>query len=153
MNILVLCIANYCRSPVAEFILRDKLGKNFSVNSAGVSPFFLAKMDPRSRDYLQKNGYESLFHSPKIVTSKMIDSADIIFVMDQKIIDILRRQHKGNIENKVKLFNFLDLSIDISDPYKLKSLDLYNKQMMNIDFLCEQIRNYLKKDGKENAKK
>ena len=83
----------------------------------------------------------------------MIDSADIIFVMEQKIIDILRRQHKGNIENKVKLFNFLDLSIDISDPYKLKSLDLYNKQMMNIDFLCEQIRNYLKKDGKENAKK
>ena len=55
-GICFICMANYCRSPVAEALLRKYL-KNDLVNitSAGLNPILKADMDSRSRKYLEKN--------------------------------------------------------------------------------------------------
>ena len=46
--ISVVCMANYCRSPVAEYLLNDMYGSKYTFNSYGISPLFGVSMDKRS---------------------------------------------------------------------------------------------------------
>lgn len=39
MKILMLCLGNICRSPLAEGILRSKLDENFIIDSAGTANY------------------------------------------------------------------------------------------------------------------
>ena len=54
-RILIVCMANYCRSPVAEFLLKDKLDNSYQISSAGIIQFDMPGMDERSIKYLKEN--------------------------------------------------------------------------------------------------
>ena len=50
MKILMVCLGNICRSPLAEGILKSKLPTDFVVDSAGTSAFHRGECpDERSR--------------------------------------------------------------------------------------------------------
>ena len=51
----IVCIANYCRSPVAEVLLKTRFGDKYEFFSAGISPIAQPNMDPRSLKYLHEN--------------------------------------------------------------------------------------------------
>ncbi|MEC8133881.1 MAG: low molecular weight phosphotyrosine protein phosphatase, partial [Bacteroidota bacterium] len=57
-KILMVCLGNIFRSPLAEGILRSKLPKtHFSIDSAGTSGFYnVSPPDPSSTEMAQKNG-------------------------------------------------------------------------------------------------
>ena len=65
MQICIVCIANYCRSPVAEKILQKRFGLEFKITSAGIDPFPQAGMDIRSQEFLEKNNIPFSIHQPK----------------------------------------------------------------------------------------
>lgn len=50
VKILMVCLGNICRSPLAEGILQSKLSpENFTVDSAGTASYHIGKLpDPRS---------------------------------------------------------------------------------------------------------
>ena len=52
-NVLVVCLGNICRSPMAEFVLREMLGRpEVAILSAGISAVSGAGIDPRALDVL-----------------------------------------------------------------------------------------------------
>ena len=59
-NVLFVCTGNTCRSPMAEFILKDILQKrqifDIAVSSAGISVDDNSTINPLSKAVLERNG-------------------------------------------------------------------------------------------------
>ena len=86
MKIIVVCIVNYCRSPVAEYILKSKLTSNFTISSAGISPYLgMNNMDKRSISYLKQKGISSSIHIPRKLTEDDMGENDLILALDLKV--------------------------------------------------------------------
>tara|TARA_Y100000591_G_C21804613_1_gene684079 strand:+ start:765 stop:1190 length:426 start_codon:yes stop_codon:yes gene_type:complete len=139
MRILIVCVANYCRSPVAEKILQEMLPSH-DIASAGINPYPSSTMDSRSIDFLQMENIKGINHLPKRVTKGMIDNHDLILAMDITVLHFLNNLSPNN-KSKYKIFNFLDNSISVADPVKLPK-EKYNLIMKNIYELCIKIKQY-----------
>lgn len=134
MKIAVLCLANYCRSPVAETILKSLLPDDYQVDSFGFNPILSPGMDKRSISFLEKKGYKTPIHSPKRITLEQIKKYDMIYALDMRLLFRLNKLY-SKYAHKFKVLNFNDLSLDLSDPYKLNDED-YNVVMNNIEKSC-----------------
>lgn len=130
-------MANYCRSPVAEVLLRNRFGDEYEFFSAGISPIALPSMDPRSLKFLQDNSINHNFHTPKKINKKMLNYFDFFLAVDPLILNNLNTTYPEH-KNKFRLLttHFSDLSI--VDPYKLKSNE-YRKVMEDIKYISEKI--------------
>ena len=136
MNICVVCIANYCRSPVAEVILKNRF-EDYKISSAGINPLYDGGMDLRSRNFLINNKYKPIIHTPNKINIKKISESDIVFSMDFMVLAELNRLFP-KYKNKFKLFSYQFENIDLSDPYKLDNLN-YLKIMKNIEYIANKI--------------
>lgn len=149
MKILIVCIANFCRSPVAEQILKKKLSDKFEIFSAGVSAAFLTNMDPRSSRFLESRGYSKNIHIPKQINDLIIKDADIILALDMQIAETIFKI-KAASKKEIKVLNYLDLSLDLSDPFKFKNYTDYEKIMINIERSCDLLSNKIMKNDEIN---
>ncbi len=122
MKILMVCLGNICRSPLAEGILRFHLEKEgidrVIVDSAGTSGWHNGE-HPDSRSVLnaRKNGVDI----SKLISRKFIaadfDTFDRIFVMDQSNHrDVLSLATKKEHESKVEML------LNISNPGSNKAV-------------------------------
>jgi len=131
-TITIVCFANYCRSPVAEKLLRAKLPvANFSITSAGIIDFQKNEMDRRSRDFLFKMQIENLSHSCKVLTDVQVKQSDLILAIDITVLEILLKKYP-NKKEKFKLFSRFNPSEIIRDPYKFTSDEDYVFEMEKI---------------------
>lgn len=140
-NILIICQANYCRSPVAEYVLKHSLKNKFIIESAGLSPLLSGGMDIRSKKFLDGLQVEHEYHNPKRVDKKTVNKASFVFAMDAKILQELNLRFPQARE-KIKIFNFLNPLLKITDPYKMNETE-YNLIMSNIFSLSNLISDYL----------
>lgn len=85
-RVLVLCVGNICRSPMAEVMLRDGFQKQgmakVQVRSAGISTIDGRPADPNAQRVLQNNGLDGSQHRSQRVAWKMIAWAELILVME-----------------------------------------------------------------------
>tara|TARA_B100000989_G_scaffold289534_1_gene261518 strand:- start:474 stop:920 length:447 start_codon:yes stop_codon:yes gene_type:complete len=132
-----ICMANYCRSPVAKMLLKNKYGNSLKVDSAGIKPLISAGMDPRSLDYLNELGIPQKIHTPKKIDKSFIKSSNIIFAMDMTILMKLNTVFK-NSRTKIKLFSFQHKNLNIMDPYNLSN-EKYKKVMNDIKFVIDNL--------------
>ena len=142
-KLLIVCQANYCRSPTAEVILDHILPKDkFIVNSAGLKPKSEPNMDPRTKNYLEQHGFEiNKIHNPKFVTSMLLKQQDKILFMDLSAMDKLRKQYP-KLTDKMELFNSPTGHVNLSDPFLLNK-DQYEEIMNNIHTLSKTWKNIL----------
>src|SRR5690242_5873245 len=87
MKILMVCLGNICRSPLAEGILRDKLErkglKHVVVDSAGTSDYHVGDHpDKRSIQNAKSHGIDISALVGRQFTVKDFDIFDRIYVMD-----------------------------------------------------------------------
>ena len=135
---LFVCYANYCRSPVAEKIFNSYKLANLQAESGGITQFYANQMDPRSKKYLEGAGIQDYSHIPKMIQQKSIDQADYIFALDLKVFQKIFS--KFNIpENKLKLINYYDNTLQTNDPLKYKSYEDYKICMSNISNCVNKI--------------
>ena len=91
-QMLVICTANRCRSPLAEVIIRDafeRRGVVASVGSAGVLPGG-HPAEPGSQWAARHLGFDLSTHSSRQVTAAMIDAADIVVTMEAShVLDLV----------------------------------------------------------------
>ena len=132
------CLANYCRSPVAKVLLENKFKDSLKVDSAGINPMISAGMDIRSVNYLKEKNIFFEIHNPKKVNKIFLNTSDIVFAMDTSILMHLNKTFK-NYRNKFKLFTFQHRNIQIKDPYKL-SEEKYIKAMDEIKFVVDHFK-------------
>ncbi len=139
-KIAVVCFANYCRSPVVEYLLKEYLGDKFLISSYGIAPIAKTDMDRRSRKFLKSINIHPKIHNPKKISKELIAKNDLVLAMD---INILMQLNKISSEKgKIKLFNFVDPKRNIPDPYNMK-IDSYNGNMEDIKTVCLKLSNHL----------
>jgi len=82
-RILLVCLGNICRSPMAEVILRDEidqagLGGKVSVESAGTGDWHVGgPMDDRARTELRRRGYDGSAHVARQITADWLPGYDL----------------------------------------------------------------------------
>ena len=86
MKILMVCLGNICRSPLAEGILKQKAkaaGFNWSVESAGTGSWHVGnKPDSRSIEVAKKNGLDITDQRSRQFKKADFEAFDHIYVMD-----------------------------------------------------------------------
>lgn len=123
VKILMVCLGNICRSPLAEGILASKLPKDvFFVDSAGTGNYHIGKQpDKRSINTAQKNGLDISKQKARQFSVKDFDAFDYIFAMDtSNYEDILSLAKNENQAKKVDLILnqlFPNENVDVPDPY------------------------------------
>ena len=86
-NILFICMGNICRSPLAEGVFLDRIGKlgvaqQFGVDSAGTGGWHAGSPpDPRSEEVARRNGVPLVSRARQVVRDDF-ESFDLLIVMD-----------------------------------------------------------------------
>ena len=123
IKILMVCLGNICRSPLAEGILASKLPKNkFKVDSAGTGSWHIGNApDERSIITAKKNGILISNQKCRQITTNDFDFFDYIYVMDNNnYIDVLELSKNQEHRKKVQLILnelFPNENVDVPDPY------------------------------------
>jgi len=118
IKVLFVCHGNICRSPMAEFVMKDlvrKAGreKDFHIASAAVSREELGNpVYPPARRELQKHGISCSGHAAHQITEAELDSYDRIYYMDASNARYLRRLF-GDKAAKCRPL----LERDVADPW------------------------------------
>ena len=98
MKILMVCLGNICRSPLAEGILKNKTQNlDVSVDSAGTASYHVGNLpDSRSIEIANKNGIDLTDQRARQFSEKDFDDFDKIYAMDtnnySNIISLARDQ-------------------------------------------------------------
>ena len=84
MKILMVCLGNICRSPLAEGILAHKTKHlNFEVDSAGTAAYHVGKLpDSRSIEIAEKYNIDLSQQRARQFSRADFDEFDIIYAMD-----------------------------------------------------------------------
>ena len=123
IKILMVCLGNICRSPLAEGILASKLPENkFKVDSAGTGSWHIGNApDERSIITAKKNGILISNQKCRQITTNDFDYFDYIYVMDNtNYNDVLQLSEKQEHRKKVQLILnelFPNENVDVPDPY------------------------------------
>ena len=118
VKILFLCHGNVCRSPMAEFVMKDLVAKagragEFSIASAAVSREELGNpVYPPARRELARHGIRCDGHAAHQITRQELESYDRIYYMDRSNAQYLRRLFGTDAEKCRPL-----LSWDVADPW------------------------------------
>lgn len=117
-RVVVVCWGNICRSPMAEFVLREAfedagLGDVVSVSSAGTSTEELGRpMDRRTVSVLQRNSVrDSGFRDKRAVQfhSHSFDDADLVLAADHIHERILRERARHEDDHgKIRMLRSFD---------------------------------------------
>jgi protein-tyrosine phosphatase len=123
MKILMVCLGNICRSPLAEGILKSKLPKDiFTVDSAGTSNYHINELpDSRSIEVAKKHTIDITKQRGRQFTSEDFDTFDLIYAMDTsnyKNIIKLARNPEDISKVRFILDEILNYNLkDVTDPY------------------------------------
>ena len=123
IKILMVCLGNICRSPLAEGILASKLPKDkFIVDSAGTGNWHVGnKPDERSIATAKKNGLDISQQKGIHFKPEFFTAYDYIYVMDSSNYDtVIALAKTENHKNKVQLILdelFPGENVDVPDPY------------------------------------
>lgn len=86
-HILVVCVGNICRSPLAERLLQAGLDQQatqaFEVSSAGTNALVGHEMDSRARRILRDNRGQLHGFKSRQLTSRVLDGQDLVLSMDR----------------------------------------------------------------------
>ena len=109
MKILMVCLGNICRSPLAEGILQYKAlqaGLDWQVDSAGTNGYHVGEAPhPLSQKVARLNGIDICEQRARRFVKEDLERYDKIYAMADDVIDDIRRITKQRFdESKVELF-------------------------------------------------
>lgn len=118
-RVLVVCIGNVCRSPVAEAMLRKHLpGKE--VSSAGLGALVGQGVEPVAKQLAEQAGLEVANHQARQLSVEMLQAADLILVMSDGQRRAVAELSPAAMGKTMCLGRWLEEGAgrDIPDPYK-----------------------------------
>ncbi len=125
MKILVVCLGNICRSPLAEGILLHLVKeKNLSliIDSAGTSDYHIGQApDARTVENAKKHKIDLSPLRARQFIEKDFDTFDKIYVMDKSNLqNVLKLARNDSDKQKVDLFlniSHPNQNMEVPDPY------------------------------------
>jgi protein-tyrosine phosphatase len=149
VKILMVCLGNICRSPLAEGILRSKLSENFIVDSAGTGGWHAGELpDKRSIAIAKLKGLDISNQRARQFKISDFTTFDHIFVMDNtNYKEVLALAPNEATKSKVKLIlNEISPNdnVDVPDPY-YGGVDGFENVYNMLDQACDEIARKLLK--------
>jgi protein-tyrosine phosphatase len=118
-SILVLCIGNICRSPLAEAYLKQELqkhGSQIKVSSAGLHAMHGYPAHENSTAIAIKEGFSLENHKAQQVSQHLLQQAELVLVMTNNQLKEVLQQFP---ESRGKVFLVRNNPpLDIADPYQ-----------------------------------
>jgi protein-tyrosine phosphatase len=118
-RILVVCIGNICRSPMAEAALSARLrGRSLHVNveSAGIAALVGRPADPIAQELMSERGLDISAHRARQLTPELISAFELVLVMDaeqQRAVESMSPSARGRVHRLGRWGDF-----DVPDPYR-----------------------------------
>lgn len=146
MKILMVCLGNICRSPLAEGILQEKAwkaGLNWSVESAGTNGYHNGEPPHHlSQKVARLNGIDITHQRSRRVSPKDFEQFDKIYAMGEDVIEEMKTITKDK-------FNHTKVELLMNELYPGKNLEVpdpwygpesgYHEVYRLIDAACEEI--------------
>ena len=151
MKILFVCYGNICRSPMAEFILKDMVNKkgmvnDFFIDSAATSncnELEDAGIYSDTKNVLKQMNIPFNEHKSRQIRKEDYDKFDYILAMEDKNIPDILKIVGNDTENKIyKLLDFTENPRNIADPWYTGD---FITTYYDIVYGCEEFLKYLSK--------
>ena len=151
MKILMVCLGNICRSPIAEAILRHKADEkslDIVVDSCGTANYHIGHPpDSRMIRVAQNNGIDISGLHARQFKPRDFDEFDIIYAMDENNLNYLQNMAKSNSQyEKVRLLleeNPRLNNYNVPDPYygTLDDfIDVFKLLEDHLEFMLEKMK-------------
>lgn len=130
-NILVVCVGNICRSPMAEFFFKSSR-PDLNVSSAGISALVGHNADPKAIHCMDQRSIDMRTHIARQLNADLIKQSDLILVMSsnqQKHIEQTWPFAKGKV---FRLGHWQNQNVP--DPYQ--------HDQAFFDQICHNIQSY-----------
>ena len=123
-KILFVCLGNICRSPMAEFVMKDLVAKEglseeFYIESAATSdeehgnPVY-----PPARRMMNSHGIDCSGHAARQMKRADYDRFDLLIGMEGRNLKNMERICGGDPEGKIRrLLDYTHRPGDVADPY------------------------------------
>ena len=123
-KILFICYGNICRSPMAEFVMKDLVRKaglesQFHIESAATSREEIGNPAyPPARRKLAEHGISCNGHAARQLTNQDYDAYDLLIGMDSANLRDMYRVRGGDFAEKMSLLmDHTDRPGDVADPW------------------------------------
>ncbi|WP_277115392.1 low molecular weight protein-tyrosine-phosphatase [Chryseobacterium sp.] len=149
MKILMVCLGNICRSPLAEGIMKTKLPEDYMVDSAGTISLHEGEHpDKRAVKTAANHDIDISQQRSRPITRKDFEVFDKIYCMDIDVLDDVVSKTK-NEEERQKVSLFLEVmgdrkNTEVPDPY-WGDMKNFEAVFQLLDKGCEAIKNQLSK--------
>lgn len=151
-RVLMVCLGNICRSPLAEGILKSKVDSSkVYIDSAGTSDYHIGHSpDDRSVSVAKQNKLDITAQKGRQFQPSDFDEFDYIYVMDMSNYkDVIAQARKEEDKEKVSLILdeiFPGENVEVPDPYHGGN-DGFEKVYKMLDEACEVIAGKLEKQN------
>ena len=129
-KILFVCHGNICRSPMAEFLMKELVrqagqAEAFCIASAATSAEELGNpVYPPVRRKLAEHGIDCTGKTARQLTRRDYEDWDLLIGMDEENMAGMRRLFGGDPEGKLhRLLEYAGLNQDVADPWYTRDFD------------------------------
>ena len=123
-KILFVCLGNICRSPMAEFVMKDLVKKTglasqFHIESAATSREEIGNpVYPPARRKLAEHGISCEGHAARQLTAQDYEEYDLLIGMEGANLKNMQRICGGDPAGKMhRLLDYTDRPSDVADPW------------------------------------
>lgn len=148
-KILFICLGNLCRSPMAEYLLRDRLGNtgntDIKVSSAGFLDQTGALSPEEIHTVMKEAGIDISDHRSSPISKELITESDLIIVMEKRQREDLVCWHPDEASRIFLLSQFGKQNtegIDVADPMG-QTLSFYKSCFNEIETLVEGLTEHI----------
>lgn len=150
IKILFVCHGNICRSPMAEFVMKDLVHKEglddyFYIESCAVSREEIGNsVYPPVTKLLNGLGIDCSAKKARVMTSLDYGKFDYIIAMDESNLYGIKRIVGEDLEHKVHLLlEYTKENRDVRDPWYTRNFDETYRDVLNG---CTALLSLLKKE-------
>lgn len=130
MRILFVCLGNICRSPMAEFVMKDMIEKSglsgeFYIASAGTSnEEYGNPVYPPARSKLLEHGIDPSGKTARQLQRGDYQEYDLLIAMEQSNLRSMERLFGGDPEGKLhRLMDYTSRPGDVADPWYTRDFE------------------------------
>ncbi|MFM2267243.1 MAG: hypothetical protein RL757_684 [Bacteroidota bacterium] len=150
MKILMVCLGNICRSPLAEGIMAAKIAKrgldDWEVDSAGTGKWHVnSPPDSRSIKVAREQGVDISRQRARQISTADFEKFDLILAMDESnvdnILEFAAPAKRAALDQKIKIIrNYVipNQNLEVPDPYYGRMEDFETVYQM-LDEACDAV--------------